>query len=66
MIAVLNFVPHVRKSYHNQIPRVITVDKNPAYPITINKLKNEKSLSENIEIRQVRCLNKAACLNFCK
>ena len=27
---------------HNQIPRVITVDKNPAYPPAIDKLKNDK------------------------
>ncbi|WP_292388162.1 IS6 family transposase [Methanosarcina sp. UBA5] len=42
---------------HNQMPRVITVDKNPAYPIAINELKNEKNLSENVEIRQVKYLN---------
>ncbi len=29
---------------HNQIPREITVDKNPAYPPAINKLKNDKIL----------------------
>jgi transposase-like protein len=39
------------------MPRVITVDKNPAYPIAIHGLKNEKKLSENIEIRQVKYLN---------
>jgi len=44
-------------SNHNQIPRVITVDKNPAYPIAINELKNEEKLSENVEIRQVKYLN---------
>ena len=27
---------------HNQIPRVITVDKNPAYPPAIDELKKEK------------------------
>ena len=44
-------------SYHNQIPKVITVDKNPAYPPAIGKLKNEKNLFKNVEIRQVRYLN---------
>jgi transposase-like protein len=44
-------------SNHNQIPRVITVDKNPAYPPATDKLKNEKNLSKNIEIRQVKYLN---------
>jgi transposase, IS6 family len=38
----------------NQIPRVIKVDKNPTYPIAINKLKNEKQLSKTVEIRQVK------------
>ena len=33
---------------HNQIPREITVDKNPAYPSAINKLKNDKILLKNV------------------
>jgi len=45
-------------SNHNQIPRVITVDKNPTYPIAVNELKNEKQLSKNVEIIQVKYLNK--------
>ena len=44
-------------SNHNQMPRIITVDKNASYPIAINELKNEKKLSKNIEIRQVKYLN---------
>jgi IS6 family transposase len=40
----------VLSSYHNQIPRVITVDKNPAYPPAIDKLKNDKILPENVGI----------------
>ncbi len=44
-------------SNHNQIPRVITVDKNPTYPPAIDELKNEKNLFKNVEIRQVRYLN---------
>ena len=39
------------------MPRAVTVDKNPAYPIAIHELKNEKKLSKNIEIRQVKYLN---------
>ena len=42
---------------HKQIPRVITVDKNPAYPPAIDELKNEKNLFKNVEIRQTRYLN---------
>ncbi|MGX1459932.1 transposase, IS6 family [Bacillus thuringiensis] len=38
-------------------PRVITVDKNPAYPVAIEKLKEEKKMPEGIQIRQVKYLN---------
>jgi len=43
-------------SNRNQIQRVITVDKNPAYPPAKDKLKNEKILPKNIEIRQNKYL----------
>ncbi|MGH0498939.1 IS6 family transposase [Bacillus wiedmannii] len=43
--------PHVSK------PRVITVDKNPAYPIAIQELKEEKQMPEGIKLRQVKYLN---------
>jgi transposase-like protein len=29
-------------------PRVITVDKNPTYPVAIQQLKNEKKMPEGI------------------
>ncbi len=38
-------------------PRVITVDKNPAYPVAIEELKEEKKIPEGIQIRQVKYLN---------
>ncbi|MGG3529072.1 IS6 family transposase [Bacillus pseudomycoides] len=38
-------------------PRVITVDKNPAYPVAIQELKAEKHMPEGIQIRQVKYLN---------
>ncbi|MFD0769228.1 IS6 family transposase, partial [Bacillus sp. CGMCC 1.60114] len=38
-------------------PRVITVDKNPAYPVAIQELKEEKRMPEGIQIRQVKYLN---------
>ena len=38
-------------------PRIITVDKNPAYPIAIQELKEEKSMPKGIQIRQVKYLN---------
>jgi len=44
-------------STHNQIPREITVDKDPAYPPAIDKLKNDKILPKNINLRQIKYLN---------
>jgi transposase-like protein len=44
-------------SNHNQIPRVITVDKNPAYPPTIDELKDNKILPNNVSLRQIKYLN---------
>jgi len=38
-------------------PLVITVDKNPAYPVAIQELKEEKRMPEGIQIRQVKYLN---------
>ena len=42
---------------HVSAPRVITVDKNPAYPVAIEELKEEKKIPEGIQIRQVKYLN---------
>lgn len=36
---------------------VITVDKNPAYPVAIQELKKEKHMPEGIQLRQVKYLN---------
>jgi transposase, IS6 family len=58
--AVKRFLRKALSSNHNQMPRAITVDKNPAYPIAIHELKNEKKLSKRIEIRQVKYLNNIA------
>jgi len=38
-------------------PRVITVDKNPAYPIAIQELKKEKQMPEDIQLRRVQYFN---------
>lgn len=38
-------------------PRVLTVDKNLDYPIAIQELKEEKQMSEGIQLRQVKYLN---------
>jgi IS6 family transposase len=46
--AANRFFKKALNSNHNQIPRVITVDKNPAYSPAIDKLKNEKNLFKNV------------------
>ncbi|UNT71731.1 IS6 family transposase (plasmid) [Bacillus sp. N447-1] len=38
-------------------PRVITVDKNPAYPLAIEQLKKEKSIPNGMRLRQQKYLN---------
>jgi len=38
-------------------PRVITVDRNPAYPVAIQELKEEKQMPEGMQVRQARYLN---------
>ena len=38
--AAKRFFKKALGSNHNQAPRVITVDKNPAYPAAVNELKN--------------------------
>jgi transposase-like protein len=40
--AAKRFFKKALGSNHNQMPRTITVDKNPSYPSAINKLKNDK------------------------
>ncbi|RAN66285.1 DDE-type integrase/transposase/recombinase, partial [Bacillus sp. SRB_8] len=37
--------------------RVITVDKNPAYPVAIQELKEEKHMPEGMQLRQAKYLN---------
>jgi transposase, IS6 family len=44
-------------AFHVSKPRVITVDKNPAYPVLIQELKEEKSIPEDIQVRRIRYLN---------
>ena len=42
---------------HTPTPRVITVDKNAAYPKAIRELKAEGAVPEGCELRQVKSLN---------
>lgn len=54
--AAKEFLEKALKSKHNQKPRVITVDKNPAYPSAINELNNSKMMV-GTKIRQIKYLN---------
>jgi transposase-like protein len=55
--AAKRFFKKALGSNHNQAPRVITVDKNPAYPIAIHELKNDGILPKNVGLRQIKYLN---------
>jgi len=55
--AAVRFFRKVLKAQHTQAPRVITVDKNAAYPVAIETLKSEETLAAQTELRQVKYLN---------
>ncbi|MGG3528279.1 IS6 family transposase [Bacillus pseudomycoides] len=45
------------QSFHISEPRVVTVDKNPTYPIEVEELRKEKKMPLGIQLRQVKYLN---------
>jgi len=49
--AAKRFFCKMSKAVHTQTPRVITVDKNPAYPKAINELKAKKELPKKVKLR---------------
>src|SRR4051794_37417060 len=51
------FFKKALQSFHNSEPRVVTVDKNPAYPIAVEELRKEKKMPLGIQIRQLKYLN---------
>jgi len=55
--AAKRFFKKALRSFHVSQPRVITIDKNPAYPVALEELKNEKKMPVGIQIRQVKYLN---------
>jgi len=55
--AAKRFLRKALKATHTQEPRVINVDKNPAYPKAIEQLKGKKELSRPVELRQNKYLN---------
>jgi len=52
--AARRFFIKALRSPHNQKLRVITVDKNPAYPRALNQLKNKVDLHKNTKLRQIK------------
>ncbi|AWG44255.1 transposase (plasmid) [Priestia filamentosa] len=51
------FFKKALRSFHVSKPRVITVNKNPAYPVAIQQLKDGQKMPEGIQMRQVKYLN---------
>jgi transposase-like protein len=56
-LAAKRFLRKTLKAVHTSTPRVITVDKNPAYPKAIKELKAAKKLPEIVRLRQSKYLN---------
>jgi transposase-like protein len=56
-LAAKRFFRKTLKAIHTSTPRVITVDKNPAYPKAIKELKAAKKLPEKVKLRQSKYLN---------
>ena len=55
--AAKRFLKKLLKARHNKQPRVVNVDKNAAYPIAVEELKQEQLLSTDCELRQKKYLN---------
>jgi transposase, IS6 family len=55
--AAARFFRNVLGAKHTQPPRVITVDKNAAYPVAMDELKEDETLKAKTELRQVKYLN---------
>lgn len=55
--AAKRFFCKTLKATHTQLPRVINVDKNAAYPKAVDELKTEKLVTTSCELRQNKYLN---------
>jgi IS6 family transposase len=55
--AAKHFLAKALGANHTVAPRVITVDKNAAYPKAIAELKASGVFPESVELRQVKYLN---------
>ena len=56
-VAAKRFLQKALRAANTVEPRVINVDKNPAYPKAMEHLKKEQALLEGTELRQVKYLN---------
>ncbi|MEW4153885.1 IS6 family transposase [Bacillus thuringiensis] len=54
--AAKRFFKKALQSFHVSKPRTITIDKNPAYPVTLTKLKSEKKVPLGTQMRQIKYL----------
>lgn len=55
--AAKHFFKKALQSFHVSKSHVITVDKNLAYPMAIEELKNQKKMPIGIQLRRVKYLN---------
>lgn len=55
--AAARFFRKVLKAEHTQTPRVITVDKNAAYPVAMDESKQDQTLKAETALRQSKYLN---------
>ena len=55
--AAKRFYQKVLRLSANPIPRVINVDKNPAYPAAVDALKADGTLPRRVRLRQCKYLN---------
>lgn len=49
--AAKRFFKKTLQSFHASKPRIIVIDKNPIHPVSITKLKNEKKVPLDTQIR---------------
>ena len=55
--AAKRFLRRVIDASGNAMPRVMNVDKNPAYPAAVDALKAESALPRRVTLRQCKYLN---------
>jgi len=65
-LAAARFFKKALGAEHNTIPRVINVDKNPAYPPAIDSAKEAGYLPDETEMRQVKYLNNRVECDHCR